>query len=114
MIGPALRLLPLDLLRVARNMSSSGRGLACRLFESEAARRVLPGLALHVDAGPDDRFGWPAANALKMRQDKGHTAEVAVFLDRVQSGGQPLIPFSELAMTTEASGSALSHRPHPP
>jgi len=44
-------------LRVARIMTSSGRGLARRLFESEAARRVLPGHALHVDAGPDDRFG---------------------------------------------------------
>ena len=52
-------------------------------------------------------YDWPAANALKMRQDKGHTAEVAAFLDRVQSGGQPLIPFSELAMTTEASFAAV-------
>ena len=30
----------------------STRGLASRLFESEAARRVLPGLGLHVDVGP--------------------------------------------------------------
>ena len=56
-IGPALRLLPFDALRVARIMASRGRGLATRMFESEAPRRVLPGLALHVDAGPDDRFG---------------------------------------------------------
>ncbi len=56
-IGPAVRLLPFDLLRLARIMTSSGRALASRLFESEAARRVLPGLSLHVDAGPDDRFG---------------------------------------------------------
>ena len=35
----------------------STRGLASRLFETEAARRVLPGLGLHVDVGPDDRFG---------------------------------------------------------
>ena len=35
----------------------STRGLSSRLFESEAARRVLPGLGLHVDVGPDDRFG---------------------------------------------------------
>ncbi len=56
-IGPALRLLPFDLVRVARIMTSSGRALACRLFEGEAARRVLPALALHVDAGPDDLFG---------------------------------------------------------
>ena len=56
-VGPAWRLGPLDLSRLARIMTSSGRRLACRLFESEAARRVLPSLALHVDAGPDDLFG---------------------------------------------------------
>jgi phytoene dehydrogenase-like protein len=56
-LGPAARLLPLDALRVARVMASSGRSLAIRLFESEAARRVLPGLGLHVDVGPDDRCG---------------------------------------------------------
>src|SRR5262249_7964112 len=28
-----------------------------RLFKAEAARRVLPGLALHVDLGPDDLAG---------------------------------------------------------
>jgi phytoene dehydrogenase-like protein len=55
--GPALRLLPFELPRMARILMSSGRALARRWFESEAARRVLPGLALHVDAGPDDRFG---------------------------------------------------------
>ena len=52
-------------------------------------------------------FGWQGAGAMKMRQDKGHTAEVAAFLDRVRSGGQPLIPFSELAITTEASFAAV-------
>jgi phytoene dehydrogenase-like protein len=36
---------------------SSGGGLARRLFESDAAQRVLPGLALHADVGPSDRFG---------------------------------------------------------
>ncbi len=56
-LGPLLRLLPFNLLRLARILSSSGRGLSTRLFRSEAARRVLPGLALHVDVGPDDRFG---------------------------------------------------------
>jgi phytoene dehydrogenase-like protein len=56
-VGPALRLLPFDLLRFARMAMSSGRGLSRRLFESEAARRVVPGLSLHADIGPDDRFG---------------------------------------------------------
>lgn len=43
--------------RLARMFLASGRRLSSRLFESEAARRVLPGLALHVDVGPDDAFG---------------------------------------------------------
>src|SRR5262249_12327407 len=30
---------------------------ACRTFRTEAARRVVPGLALHVDLGPDDFAG---------------------------------------------------------
>lgn len=56
-LAPALRLGPLNLLRVARLFAQSGRALSSRLFGSEAARRVLPGLALHVDVGPDDWFG---------------------------------------------------------
>lgn len=56
-LRPLLRLLPFDLLRLARILASSGAGLSRRLFRGEAARRVLPGLALHVDVGPDDAFG---------------------------------------------------------
>lgn len=56
-IGPALRLLPFALLRLATIFMRSGSGLSHAWFESEAARRVLPGLALHTDVGPDDMFG---------------------------------------------------------
>ncbi len=56
-LGPALRLGVLNLLRVARMFAQSGRRLSRGLFRSEAARRVLPSLALHVDVGPDDWFG---------------------------------------------------------
>ena len=56
-IGPALHLLPLSILRVASIFLRSGAGLARRWFRSEAARRVIPGLALHTDVGPDDTFG---------------------------------------------------------
>src|SRR4051812_27382308 len=48
-VGPMLRFGPLNLLRLARVALSSGRGYACAQFRSEAARRVLPGLALHTD-----------------------------------------------------------------
>lgn len=56
-IGPALRLLPFDLLRVAVIFLRSGAGLSNAWFHSEPARRVIPGLALHTDVGPDDALG---------------------------------------------------------
>jgi len=58
-IGAALRLGPVNLLRFAAIGLASGAGLAHRWFESPAARRVLPGLALHVDLGPQDPFSAP-------------------------------------------------------
>ena len=57
MLGPALRLGPSGWWTLARVALSSGRGFACSRFRTEAARRVLPGLALHTDVGPDDAFG---------------------------------------------------------
>jgi phytoene dehydrogenase-like protein len=56
-LAPTARLGPLHLGRLARVFLSRGRTLAERWFTSTPARRVLPGLALHVDVGPDDRCG---------------------------------------------------------
>ncbi len=56
-IRPALGLLPLALPQIAFTFAASGRRLARRFFRSEPARRVIPGLALHTDVGPDDMFG---------------------------------------------------------
>lgn len=56
-VGPMLRFGPLNLLRLARVALSSGRSFSCRTFRTEAARRVVPGLALHTDVGPDDPCG---------------------------------------------------------
>ena len=56
-VGDAWRLGLANLLRVGGMFARSGRRLAQGLFEGEAARRVLPGVALHVDVGPDDWFG---------------------------------------------------------
>jgi phytoene dehydrogenase-like protein len=55
-LAPVFALGPWNLLRMARVFATSGRSLSERLFQTAAARRVLPGLALHADAGPDDRF----------------------------------------------------------
>ncbi len=55
-IGPAWRLGVAHLLRLARVGLLSTGGFARLHFQTEAARRVVPGLALHADLGPDD-FG---------------------------------------------------------
>ena len=52
-------------------------------------------------------YGWGGVPRMKMRQDKGHQAEVAGFLDRVANGGAPLIPFGDLDMVTMASFAAV-------
>ena len=52
-------------------------------------------------------YNWPVAKAMKIRQDKGHKAEVAAFLDRVRTGGAPLVPFGELDITTVATFAAV-------
>jgi predicted dehydrogenase/threonine dehydrogenase-like Zn-dependent dehydrogenase len=41
------------------------------------------------------------------RQDKGHEAEFAQFVDRLQHGGEPLIPFSDLFNVTQATLAAV-------
>ena len=42
-----------------------------------------------------------------LRQDKGHKNEVAAFIQCVITGGEPLIPFDQLANVTEASFAAM-------
>jgi phytoene dehydrogenase-like protein len=56
-IGPAWRLGVGNLLRLAREGLPSTRRFSLRHFRTEAARRVVPGLALHVDLGPNDLAG---------------------------------------------------------
>jgi phytoene dehydrogenase-like protein len=56
-IGPMLRFGPVNLLRLARVALASGRGFSCATFRTEPARRMVPGLALHTDVGPDDACG---------------------------------------------------------
>lgn len=56
-LASKLKLLPIDLFRFARIALSTSGGFSRRLFRSEAARRIVPGLGLHVDIGPDDLFG---------------------------------------------------------
>lgn len=65
-VGPAWRLGPLNVARLGiRGVRSTG-GFARAYFQTEAARRVIPGLALHVDLGPDDLAGAGLGLALAL------------------------------------------------
>lgn len=70
-LAPAARLGPRHLARLAAVFLSRGRTLAERWFSSSAARRVLPSLALHVDVGPEDRFGAALGFMLGMTATTG-------------------------------------------
>jgi predicted dehydrogenase/threonine dehydrogenase-like Zn-dependent dehydrogenase len=48
-------------------------------------------------------YDWRGAPRMRMRQDKGHRAEVAAFLACVAEGGAALIPSDDLAMVTAAT-----------
>ncbi len=50
---------------------------------------------------------WRGAPRMSIRQDKGHKAEVAAFIERVTRGGPPLIPFHELEQVTRATFAAM-------
>ena len=56
-IRPAMRLGPINLARLAWAGLGSTATFSRQHFRTEAARRVIPGLALHVDLGPDDAAG---------------------------------------------------------
>lgn len=61
-------------------------------------------------------YGWPHFKRQRlMRQDKGHKAEVAAFIQRVMQGGEPLIPWADLAAVTLATFQAVeqAHDPLP-
>jgi phytoene dehydrogenase-like protein len=56
-IGPALSLGLGNILQFGLAGIRSTAGFSNGYFKTEAARRVIPGLALHVDLGPDDWAG---------------------------------------------------------
>ncbi len=66
-IGPALQLVRPAGLRLAAMALSSPGGFSRRTFATEAARRVLPGMGMHVDVGPEDRVGAAIGYMLSLR-----------------------------------------------
>jgi predicted dehydrogenase len=54
-------------------------------------------------------FGFKRFRRFKTtRQDKGHAAEIAEFIQRIESGGEQLIPFEQLKNITETSFAAMT------
>lgn len=70
-IGPAFKLGLANLGKVLWRFARSGASLSRALFRSEAARRVLPSLGLHVDVGPEDWFGAGLSYMLCMTASTG-------------------------------------------
>lgn len=53
-------------------------------------------------------YGFSAFRKFKtMRQDKGHKNEIAAFIDLIHTGGEPLIPFDQLANVTHSTFVAM-------
>jgi len=52
-------------------------------------------------------YGFKQFSKMKGKQDKGHYAQFQLLMDRLNSGGDSLIPFSEVINTTRASFAAV-------
>ena len=52
-------------------------------------------------------YGFRNFSQQKIRQDKGHRDQFRILLESVRSGGEPIIPLSEILNTTKATLAAL-------
>jgi predicted dehydrogenase len=52
-------------------------------------------------------FGVKGFNNLKTKINKGHKAQFHLYIDRIKSGGEPLIPLNEIINVTRTSFAAL-------
>ncbi len=95
-LGGALRFGPINLLRLARVAFASGRSYSSAKFRTEAARRVMPGLALHTDVGPDDPMGAIVGFVLAVLASSGGFA--------VPEGGAGSITKALIARVKERGG----------
>lgn len=95
-LGPAWRLGPMNLVRLALNGLATSAAFSRRHFRTEAARRVVPGLALHVDLGPNDVAGAGLGLVLAL------LAAGSGF--RVPIGGAKSITEALMRRLTEAGG----------
>ncbi|MFO0614083.1 MAG: FAD-dependent oxidoreductase [Polyangiaceae bacterium] len=87
---------PWSALKLARVALSSGRGFAESTFQTAAARRMIPALALHTDVGPDDAFGAVVGFMLAVTASHGGFA--------VPEGGSGAITATIARRVREAGG----------
>jgi phytoene dehydrogenase-like protein len=87
-LGSAWHLGPINLLQFGLAGLQSPAGWSARHFRTEAARCVIPGLALHVDLGPEDWAGAGLGLALALL---GSTAGFAVPVGGARAITQALI-----------------------
>ena len=52
-------------------------------------------------------FGFRGLSSSKSAQDKGHLNQFKALLDQQENGGDPIISFTEIINTTEASFAAI-------
>jgi predicted dehydrogenase len=52
-------------------------------------------------------YGFRSFSRLKIRQDKGHRRQFALFAERLAKGGSPLIPWCEVVNSTRATLAVL-------
>jgi predicted dehydrogenase len=52
-------------------------------------------------------FGVKGFKNLKTKVDKGHKVQFHKYIERIQNGGEPLIPFNEIVNVTKASFAAI-------
>lgn len=52
-------------------------------------------------------YGFKGFSKLKTKLDKGHKNQFGLLVDKIKTGGEPLIPIEELINTTEASFAAI-------
>lgn len=117
-IGPALSFGPINLLRLAEVGLSSGRSFSQRRFRSEAARRVLPGLGLHTDIGPDDFCGAAVGFMLAMVASRhgfpvpegGAGSITEALLGRLDDAGGTLVTGARVRQIVTKGGRAVAVR----
>lgn len=52
-------------------------------------------------------YGFKGFSSRSTKQDKGHGRQFGLLIERIQKGGEPLIPFESIVNTTQASFAAI-------